>query len=133
MAIHGNGGESEQQGWQVPRMIDNQKNSIPAGRSKRSQRRGARIAMSGSVLRSYIDAKSIEGNEAYESFSAARLEDRLDRRSVFHPLEPVVEQRQVGRGHRAIGFHAQKARDDRDVRQTKIAEEIGFVAAQCFF
>src|SRR5262249_60402945 len=43
-----------------------------AGCSKRSQRRGARRSMSGGVLL-YVDAKSVERNEAYESFSAACL------------------------------------------------------------
>jgi hypothetical protein len=40
--------------------------------SKRSQRRGARRSMSGGVLL-YVDAKSVERNEAYEAFSAACL------------------------------------------------------------
>src|SRR4030095_10478908 len=42
-----------------------------AGRSKRAQRQGARRSMSGGVLCLYVDAKSVECNEAYESFSAA--------------------------------------------------------------
>jgi hypothetical protein len=37
---------------------------------KRSQRQGARKSMSGGVLFLYVDAKSVERNEAYESFSA---------------------------------------------------------------
>ena len=41
-----------------------------AGCSKRAQRQGARRPMSGGVLL-YVDAKSVECNEAYESFSAA--------------------------------------------------------------
>ena len=43
-----------------------------AGCSKRSQRRGARRSMSGGVLFLYVDAKSIECNEACGSFSTAR-------------------------------------------------------------
>jgi hypothetical protein len=39
------------------------------GDSKRSQRRGARRSMSGGVLFLYVDAKSVERNEAYEAFS----------------------------------------------------------------
>jgi hypothetical protein len=39
---------------------------------KKIQRRGARRSMSGGVLL-YVDAKSIERNEAYGSFSAAWL------------------------------------------------------------
>ena len=38
---------------------------------KKTQRRGARRSMSGGVLFLYVDAKSVERNEAYESFSAA--------------------------------------------------------------
>jgi hypothetical protein len=38
---------------------------------KKTQRRGARRSMSGGVLLLYVDAKSIERNEAYEAFSAA--------------------------------------------------------------
>jgi hypothetical protein len=38
---------------------------------KKIQRRGARRSMSGGVLFLYVDAKSIERNEAYEPFSAA--------------------------------------------------------------
>jgi hypothetical protein len=45
--------------------------TLVAGCSKRSQRRGARRSMSGGVLFLYVDAKSVERNEAYESFSAA--------------------------------------------------------------
>jgi hypothetical protein len=37
---------------------------------KKTQRQGARRSMSGGVLL-YVDAKSIERNEAYEAFSAA--------------------------------------------------------------
>jgi hypothetical protein len=40
---------------------------------EKSQRRGARRSMSGGVLFLYVDAKSVECNEAYESFSAACL------------------------------------------------------------
>ena len=36
---------------------------------KKTQRRGARRSMSGGVLL-YVDAQSVERNEAYESFSA---------------------------------------------------------------
>jgi hypothetical protein len=43
-----------------------------AGWSKRTQRRGARRSISGGVLSLYVDAKSVERNEAYEVFSAAR-------------------------------------------------------------
>src|SRR5262245_26260912 len=46
---------------------------LVAGCSKRPQRQGVRRSMSGGVLLSYVDAKSIERNEAYESFSAACL------------------------------------------------------------
>jgi hypothetical protein len=44
-----------------------------AGRSKRSQRQGARRSMRGGVLFSYVDAKSVERNKAYESFSTGCL------------------------------------------------------------
>jgi hypothetical protein len=37
---------------------------------KKTQKRGARRSMSGGVLLSYVDAKSIERNDAYEFFSA---------------------------------------------------------------
>src|SRR5262249_52558016 len=47
--------------------------TLIASCSKRSQRRGARRSMSGGVLFLYVDAKSVERNEAYESFSAACL------------------------------------------------------------
>jgi hypothetical protein len=37
---------------------------------KKTQRRGARRPMSGGVLFLYVDARSVERNEAYEAFSA---------------------------------------------------------------
>src|SRR5215510_8074449 len=60
------------------------KNSV-AGCSKRSQRRDARRSMSGGVLSLYVDAKSVECNEAYESFSAVcNLAVGLDTIAVCH-------------------------------------------------
>src|SRR5919201_6986092 len=61
---------------------------MTAGRSKGSQRQGARRSMSGGVLFLYVDAKSVEGNEAYETFSAAcvlTFSSRLER--LVHDIE----------------------------------------------
>jgi hypothetical protein len=41
-----------------------------AGCSKRPQSQDARKSISGGVLLLYVDAKSVERNEGYESFSA---------------------------------------------------------------
>ena len=71
---------------------------------KMIQRRGARRSMSGGVLFLYVDAKSVERNEAYESFSAVCLEgdDRSDAFALVHKIEGLVNslQRKPVRDHR---------------------------------
>ena len=64
----------------------------PSGLLKKTQRRGARRPMSGGVLFLYVDAKSVERNEAYESFSAARLEGdhRPDTLPLVHKIEGLI-------------------------------------------
>jgi len=59
---------------------------------KKTQRRGARRSISGGVLFLYVDAKSVERNEAYESFSAVCLEgdDRSDAVALMHEIERLV-------------------------------------------
>ena len=48
--------------------------------------------MSGGVLFAYVDAKSVERNEAYESFSAVCLEadHRSDALAFMHEIEGLV-------------------------------------------
>src|SRR5688572_18322131 len=62
-----------------------------AGCSKRSQRRGARRSISGGVLL-YVDAQSVECNEAYESFSAACPLEDIARQVFVHQdrLQPLA-------------------------------------------
>src|SRR4030095_1415003 len=83
---------------------------------KKTQRQGARRSMSGGVLFLYVDAKSVECNEAYESFSAAcllALPGRLERLvydindplhflpfgsagiEVFNPFKSPAQERQI--------------------------------------
>jgi hypothetical protein len=49
--------------------------------------------MSGGVLLLYVDAKSVECNEAYETFSAACLEgdDGSDTLPFMHEVERLVD------------------------------------------
>src|SRR5262245_24720326 len=56
---------------------------------KKIQRRGARRSMSGGVLL-YVDAKSVERNEAYEAFSAACLVHFVTQLPGHFPGDPRV-------------------------------------------